>query len=259
MDVLINILEGFQLRLLIYFSIGGFLSFLIYFIFKNKNNRYKIQSLLHSWKDVRREVKYSISSLLIFSILAFALSWLTRNGYTQVYKEVEEYGNTYWYLSIFLAIVIHDAHFYWTHRLLHTRWLMRKVHQTHHLSHDPTLWAAFAFHPIEAIINFSIFYVLAFAIPLHQYIFFYFFFFNSANNIIAHCGFEIFPKNFTTHWLGKWITTSTHHNMHHKLGKGNYGLYFTWLDYVFNTNHPDYHQQYDQIIANRKNIENQVH
>lgn len=252
-NFVIDVLTGFQNRVGLYFGIGGVLSFFIYFIYKQNHIRFKIQVVSHKWKDVKREIKYSLCSLFIFSILFIGLVWLTQNGYTLIYEDKKKFGVAYYYLSVFLSLIVHDAYFYFTHRLLHTRWLMRKVHSIHHLSHDPTLWAVFSFHPIEAIINFGVFFVLTMCVPLHQSIFFMFFIFNTSNNVLGHCGFEVFPKKFTRHWLGKWITTSTHHNMHHKYGSGNYALYFTWLDNVLNTDHPNYHAQFDSVVSKRKN------
>ena len=56
-------------------------------------------------------------------------------------------------------------------------------------------------------------------------------------NVLGHLGFELYPKGFTTHWLGKWNNTSTHHNMHHKYYNCNYGLYFNIWDRIMGTNH----------------------
>ena len=258
MDTLIiDLINEFRNRLFLYFTIGSTLSIVIYLIFKEKNIKYKILTIPHRWRDMRREIMYSISSLLIFTFLFFFLKWLIDNDYTMVYYDKEVYGIAYYCLSILLVVIIHDIYFYWTHRLLHTRWLMRHVHSVHHRSSDPTIWAAFSFHPLEAVINFGVFYVLVFTIPLHISVFFLFFFINTSNNLLGHCGFEIFPKKFTRHWVGKWFTTSTHHHMHHKFGKGNYALYFTCLDYLFSTVHSKYHTQFDATIVKRnENTEN---
>ena len=35
---------------------------------------------------------------------------------------------------------LHDAWFYWTHRLLHHPWLLRRVHYVHHQSTVPTAY-----------------------------------------------------------------------------------------------------------------------
>lgn len=253
MNVLIQELwEAFRYRSILYLSIGGTLSLLIYFLFDKKNYIYKIKNLPHQIRHVKREIKYSLLSIFIFSILAMVLYRVINSEYSNLYQNIEQYGTPYFILSILVTLFIHDAYFYFTHRILHTKWLMRKVHYIHHQSNDPTLWAAFSFHPIEAIINFGIFFLLIITIPIHKSVFTFFFILNNLNNIIGHCGFEIFPKNFTRHWLSKWITTSTHHHLHHSRGKYNYGLYFTWLDILFKTNNPNYESVYDKVIQKRK-------
>ncbi len=66
-------------------------------------------------------------------------------------------------------------------------------------------------------------------------------------NVIAHLGYEMYPKNFNTHWLFKLKTPSTHHNMHHEKVHGNYGLYFTWWDKLCKTEFKDYNSTYNAI------------
>ena len=41
------------------------------------------------------------------------------------------------FLSLFLVITWGDFHFYWTHRMLHTKWLYKNVHKVHHESFNP--------------------------------------------------------------------------------------------------------------------------
>lgn len=63
---------------------------------------------------------------------------------------------------------------------------------------------------------------------------------------------ERFPKGTNKHWFGKWLNTSTNHNMHHKYGKGNYGLYFTFWDDLMGTTHPKYHETFENITVKKK-------
>jgi lathosterol oxidase len=71
-------------------------------------------------------------------------------------------------------------------------------------------------------------------------------------NVFGHLGFEVFPKGFASHQLFKWHNTSTHHNMHHRLVKCNYGLYFNIWDRLMQTNHAKYEQHFDEVTSQEK-------
>jgi hypothetical protein len=45
--------------------------------------------------------------------------------------------------------------------------------------------------------------------------------------VVGHLGFEVFGRSFARHPLTRWHTTPTHHDLHHRRGHGNYGLYFS--------------------------------
>ena len=70
-------------------------------------------------------------------VLAWELgiAWLAKSGYAKVRSEgdgvsVKEFG-----ISALCIYFFADAHFYWTHRLLHAvPWLYRNIHSVHHRS-----------------------------------------------------------------------------------------------------------------------------
>lgn len=61
----------------------------------------------------------------------------------------------YCLLVIAMLDVLHDAWFYWTHRLLHWAPLYRHVHYIHHKSNVPCAFTGYSFHVIEAAIVFA--------------------------------------------------------------------------------------------------------
>ena len=70
-------------------------------------------------------------------------------------------------------------------------------------------------------------------------------------NVYGHLGYELYPKGFSRHWLGKWINTSVSHNQHHQYFKGNYSLYFTFWDRWMGTMRPDYEQRFEELAATK--------
>jgi len=53
------------------------------------------------------------------------------------------------------------------------------------------------------------------------------------------------PAGFArSRWLG-WLTTATHHDLHHATFRWNYRLYFTWWDRLMRTEHPQYLEHFD--------------
>ncbi len=224
------------------------IAFTIFYIFLRKNIKLKkIQSKFPQSKDYRREIFYSIISIIIFSFPPVFI--LFNDGirpYTQYYTDINQHSKLYFFSAFILMIFIHDAYFYWLHRLMHNKLLFKFVHLIHHKSTNPSPWAAYAFHPIEAILESGIFVLLLFIIPLQDWHLIVFFICSLIYNVYGHLGFELYPKGFSKNWFGKWINTSVSHNMHHQYFDGNYGLYFTFWDRIMGTIRPDYDEHYDK-------------
>jgi len=171
----------------------------------------------------------------------------TIRPHTTFYEDIGKYGIAYLILAFPLMIIMHDTYFYWAHRLMHLPKFFIWFHLVHHKSTNPSPWAAYAFHPLEAIVESLIFMIFLFTIPVHTIQLTFFFIFSLVYNVYGHLGFELYPKGFSTHWLGKWINTSVSHNQHHQYFKGNYGLYFTFWDRLMGTLRADYDSSYDEI------------
>jgi sterol desaturase/sphingolipid hydroxylase (fatty acid hydroxylase superfamily) len=233
-----------------YFIVAGIFFAIFYVIRKKYWTHRRIQQRDHKDQQYWQEIKYSLMTMFIFSVIAISI--LSFKAYTRIYHDISLYGWGYLFLSFVLMVLIHDTYFYWTHRLMHHPRLYRVMHRTHHLSHNPSPWAAFSFHPLEAIVEAGIFPILVFTLPLHPLAIFTFLLFMMTLNVIGHLGYEIYPKHWTRHWLGRWQNTSTHHNMHHELVKGNYGLYFNWWDKWMGTNHERYLDRFDEITTQAK-------
>jgi len=167
--------------------------------------------------------------------------------HTTIYKEISEFGWIYYFLAFPVMFVFHDTYFYWTHRLMHHPALFKWVHLIHHKSTNPSPWAAYAFHPLEAIFENCIILIFFFTIPMHVTHVPIFFLFSIVYNIYGHLGWELYPKGFNLTRIGRWVNTSVAHNQHHKNFNGNYGLYLLFWDRMMGTLRSDYDEAFDRV------------
>jgi sterol desaturase/sphingolipid hydroxylase (fatty acid hydroxylase superfamily) len=211
--------------------------------------RRRIQSHDPERTQVVSEVAYSLSTIVIFSAIGTALVFAERAGLTRIYWSSAGRDWPYFWGSIGAAILLHDAYFYWTHRLLHWRPLFPLAHHVHHRSTSPTPWAAYAFHPLEALVQAAFYVLLVIAVPMNPLALALFLLYMIVRNVIGHLGFEILPPGFARHPLTRWHLATTYHDLHHRFGKGNYGLYFSFWDDLMGTGRPDYVAAYDAVTA----------
>ena len=214
--------------------------------------RRKIQAGFEPASVIRREVRYALLAALIFALNGFCISILMGQGWTLVYTEVAEYGWLYGVFSLVAAIILHDAYFFWTHRMMHHPRLFDLFHRLHHESKSPSPWAAYAFAPLEAVVQTMFLTLLIFVLPLHPVVIYLFMFHMIARNVIGHSGFELFPRGTPAHRVFGILTTTTHHDLHHSSKGVNYGLYFVWWDRLAGTEHPEYREIFNQVVAREK-------
>jgi Delta7-sterol 5-desaturase len=230
-----------------YFITAGIAFVVFWVIGKNHWRHLFIQKVFPKNTELVREFAYSISTVIIFSLIGFCIYLSIKAGYTNIYNDATEYGVFYLVLSFPLTVIFHDFYFYWTHRFMHLKKVYKYVHRVHHESTNPSPWAAYAFHPWEAVIQALVFPIMLLTIPLHPIVITLFLLYMIIRNVIGHLGFEIFPRGWTKNkWLS-WTTAVTHHNIHHERFHTNYGLYFTWWDRWMKTEDSAYHKQFDEV------------
>ena len=207
----------------------------------------KIQPGFAPSHAIRREVLYSLFTAFIFALNGVFIYVSMANGWTLIYTDFADYGWLYGLFSLAVTIVLHDAYFYWTHRLMHHPLLFERFHRLHHESHSPSPWAAYAFAPLEAVIQAMFLTILIFVLPLHVAVIYLFMLHMIVRNVIGHSGFELFPRSTPGHPVLGVLTTNTHHDLHHSSRGYNYGLYFTWWDHLAGTEHPNYREVFDRV------------
>lgn len=223
------------LILLRYVILAG-IAYLAFYVFLTRQwLPRKIQQRFPTRTDYHREIAYSVLSSVIFAVVGLLVLASPLTVYFKVYPNIGDYPIWYAFLSFGLMLVTHETYFYWTHRLMHHPRLFKLIHRVHHRSTNPSPWAAQAFHPFEAIIEAGIVAVFALLFPVHPSVVALFMLFSFSFNVYGHLGFELIPDRMSRRWLGRWINTSTHHNLHHSRVAGNFGLYFTVWDRLMNT------------------------
>lgn len=212
---------------------------LTYLTFWKWGFRYFKSRFLYSEKpknhDLQREFKYSILSTAIFMIPTVIIVSIQDLKLFKIYMNISDMSLS-WYIASFVVVLfIHDTYFYWTHRLMHYRKLYKFFHKTHHLSVNPTPLAAFAFHPLEALLESGVFIIIPLFMPIHWSVLFFFSLFSLFMNVYGHLGFSLFRPDKIRSFPLNLLSHTTHHSWHHRFQRGNYGFYFQFWDRAMGT------------------------
>jgi lathosterol oxidase len=211
----------------------------------------RIQRRSASFADRRREFFQSVQTICVFAIVNLLSFALVKSGIIHIERGAPNLGLLA--AQVVGMALLHDGWFYWMHRALHHKALFRRAHATHHLSRTPTSWAAYSFAPIEAVaesiyIPFMLI-VISMVTPIYGLAIFIFLGHQIIRNAIGHSGYELAWSGFTRSPLTGWLTTTTHHDLHHTEGRYNFGLYFTWWDRMMGTEHPKYHEKFESVAG----------
>jgi sterol desaturase/sphingolipid hydroxylase (fatty acid hydroxylase superfamily) len=203
-------------------------------------------------KQLVIEFGASLRSITIFSTIGLSTFALESFGLLPGPRIAAEWGVAWAWASMALMIVGHDAYFYWTHRLIHDPRLFRTFHRRHHKSNNPSPFTAYSFDIGEAVIQASFVPLWMLVVPTQWWVVGIVMLHQIVRNTLGHSGYELFPARRDGRPLLDFLTTTTHHDIHHAQAGYNYGLYFTWWDRLMGTEHPDYYARF--AAATRKQL-----
>jgi len=204
------------------------------------------------------EFLVSIRSIAIFSTIGLSIYVMDKLSLLPLPHLAQTWGPVWFWVSLGAMILAHDAYFYWVHRIMHRPKYFRRAHRRHHLSHITTPFTAYSFDLIEAALMaaFVPLWLIVFPTPflvtalfmLHQIF----------RNTLLHAGYEMMPARRDGRPMFDFLTTATHHNLHHMQAPYNFGLYFTWWDRWMGTENPDYHARFAAAVRKPLLIEGEA-
>lgn len=201
-------------------------------------------------RQLALEFVVSLRSLAIFSTIGALLFMVERAGYLPGPALGATWGWGWAVASFTLMVIGHDAYFYWTHRLVHDPRLFRTFHRRHHRSHNPSPFTAYSFDVAEAAMQAFFVPIWMFVVPTDWGVLGFFMLHQIVRNTMGHSGYELFPARRDGKPMFDFLTTVTHHDIHHAEARWNYGLYFTWWDRLMGTEHPEYYARF--VAATRR-------
>ncbi len=129
-------------------------------------------------------------------------------------------------------LVVYDFLYYFMHRGMHNKKVMRFVHGVHHRARNPSSLESFYLHPAELFAGLALLMLCTFIVgPVHIYSFGAAFFIYSPLNIVIHCGLR-----FKNPLLAPITFLTKKHHVHHMDDFGrNYASLTPLPDLVFRT------------------------
>ncbi|HEX8790245.1 MAG TPA: sterol desaturase family protein [Polyangiaceae bacterium] len=235
------------------YVVAAMAAFLVFWVWGRERWRHRLVNRAFArWPQMRREIAYSASTAVLFSLVGMGVWFAGHAGVFPMYRGVADRGWAYFAFTVVFLVVAQDTYFYWTHRAMHHPRVFRWMHRVHHMSHDPSPFSAYAFAPAEALVHAAFVPLVAFWLPLHALAVGVFLGFMILRNVLGHLGLELFPQWFTRSRWTRWSTTTTHHTLHHRRVGTNYGLYFTWWDRAMGTTDRTYEATFDAVARRER-------
>lgn len=135
--------------------------------------------------------------------------------------------------QVAVAMVVEDAMFYWTHRLLHDRRVYAYVHKVHHTFYHTVCWSSEMAHPLEYIVG-NLLPVLAGSLlqRSHMIVLLMFILVRVFVSVEEHCGYA-FPASPAR--VLPFGASVEGHDYHHSRNGGMFASQFALWDWLCGT------------------------
>ena len=180
--------------------------------------------------QIAYEIKYSVSSILIFGASGIPIVYLIRQGVIEISADTPL--NVVF--SILLLSIWNEVHFFIIHRIMHIPFFMRNVHYIHHRSSVPTVYSVYSFHWLEALLLSTVPLCLAPFVVLPPLAFIGYPLVSILLNYAGHCNYR-----FGNGRGASWTLFGSLHNAHHFQFTKNYGFASDILDKLYNLIQPN--------------------
>lgn len=232
----------------------------IWVILRRPLRNHKLREVTPPARQLLVEFAVSLRTVAVFSTVGLVMFLLERAGVVDGAARASSWGWGWGIISFALMVIAHDTWFYFTHRAMHDPRLFRRFHRRHHRSHNPSPFSAYSFDIGEAVVQAAFVPVWMVLVPTSWPVVGLFMLHQLARNTIGHCGYELFAARADGRPLIGFLTTVTHHDLHHGGGaRWNYGLYFTWWDRWLGTEHPEYLARFAATAARRRTGQSATH
>jgi sterol desaturase/sphingolipid hydroxylase (fatty acid hydroxylase superfamily) len=224
----VAVLKFYTIVVAILATDGLLLGFLAYAYHAKRFEAYRI-SMKESMKVPNAARLRNIAFISVLSLMAvFGMTYVVY-PFTFHQQVMPAWRFAYEILAILL---VYDFAYYWLHRGMHHKKVMKYVHAVHHEVHNPTAMESFYLHPIELFSGLALLIACTWLIgPVHMYSFFVVFFVHTTLNITVHSGLT--SKN----WLLFPIDHLTKKHYIHHAGNydNNYASLTPFWDMLFGT------------------------
>ncbi len=190
------------------------------------------------------EFLFSLRSIALYSTVGIGINLAQIAGLYPASDAAQHWGWPWFFVALAAMIVAQDAYIYVVHRWMHRPRWFRTFHRRHHKSNNPSPFTAYSFDLGEAFLMVAFVAAWPAIFPTPWGVIDVFMFHQIFRNTMLHSGYELTPARADGRPWFDFLTTTTHHDLHHAQAGYNFAPWFTWMDRLFGTEHPAYYAEY---------------
>lgn len=213
-----------------YWGMCGLVHYHFYVRRRDAAAHWKIQP--NRWLDARKSRDafwMGTGNIMLGAVIGGSFAaYIVGGGWSLMYFDPHRYPLWWLPVSAVVLFFVFDGGLYYSHRLLHQKWLFRRVHRHHHKFLAPTIFTMTAVHPVEFLMHQSVLIAAAFIVPVHWAVYVAVVLYTYLIGAIDHSGVKVA-------WPLPLHTSNAFHDDHHVYFHTNYGHHTAVWDKLHGT------------------------